>query len=217
MMVLVTNIPVVNGQLEVKEIFFVLMMCDVHILRLNNEMKDHDIGNTAPRAQRLRDDETLFGYVCSLTILFSRFLIFFSANWMACPIGVSISDGGDGVSFTAAAAAEAAAGAASTGTGFSLEVEVPGGFPEVSLLASEVVMMVSEGMTLVAARRGGEEGQQMRRNLISANKNASGGLVGKQQNERRVEEEGGRRRGGGCLSSKKNHTLRKNGKKMYFV
>ena len=84
----------------------------------------------------------------ALTILFSRFLIFFSANWMACPIGVSISDGGDGVSFgfSLGASFGAAAGAS---TDFSLAVEVPppGGFPEVSLLASEEVMMVSEGMT----------------------------------------------------------------------
>ena len=117
---------------------------------------------------------------CALTILFSRFLIFFSANWMACPIGVSISEGGEGVSFAAAAAAST--------PGFSLEeddVAGPGGFPEVSLVASEVVMMVSEGMTLVAAECGGRRrgSRCSERNLISANKNASGGLVGKQQNE----------------------------------
>ena len=177
MMVLVTNIPVVNRQLEIKDMFFVQMMRDMQLLRLNSEMKGQDIGNTAPRAQRLRDDETL--WICSLTILFSRFLIFFSANWMACPIGVSISEGGEGVSFAAAAAAST--------PGFSLEDVVgPGGFPEaVSLAASEVVMMVSEGMTLVAAVGGGRRrgSRCSERNLISANKNASGGLVGKQQNE----------------------------------
>ena len=77
---------------------------------------------------------------------------------MACPIGVSISEGGEGVSFTA----DAAADAAST-PGFSLEEEVvvgPGGFPEVSLAASEVVMMVSEGMTLVAAGGGRRRGSR---------------------------------------------------------
>ena len=123
---------------------------------------------------------TKLSLVFSLTILFSRFLIFFSANWMACPIGVSISEGGEGVSFAAAST-----------PGFSLEdedvvVAGPGGFPEaVSLAASEVVMMVSEGMTLVAAVGGGRRrgSRCSERNLISANKNASGGLVGKQQNE----------------------------------
>ena len=65
MMVLVTHIPVVNRQLEVKEMLFVQMMRDMQLLRLNSEMKGHDIGNTAPRAQRLRDDETLYGYAHS--------------------------------------------------------------------------------------------------------------------------------------------------------
>ena len=74
---------------------------------------------------------------------------------MACPIGVSISDGGEGVSFTAAGAA---AGASTPG--FSLEVEAPRGFPDVSVAVSEVVMMVSEGMTLVAARRGRRRGSR---------------------------------------------------------
>ena len=119
---------------------------------------------------------------------------------MACPIGVSISEGGEGVSFAAAAAAST--------PGFSLEdedvvVAGPGGFPEaVSLAASEVVMMVSEGMTLVAADCGGRRrgSRCSERNLISANKNASGGLVGKQQNEAES-----RRRGMGDAESQGAH------------
>ena len=113
---------------------------------------------------------------------------------MACPIGVSISEGGEGVSFAAAST-----------PGFSLEeddVVGPGGFPEVSLAASEVVMMVSEGMTLVAAVGGGRRrgSRCSERNLISANKNASGGLVGKQQNEAES-----RRRGVGDAESQGAH------------
>ena len=114
---------------------------------------------------------------------------------MACPIGVSISEGGEGVSFAAAAAAST--------PGFSLEDVGPGGFPEaVSLAASEVVMMVSEGMTLVAADCGGRRrgSRCSERNLISANKNASGGLVGKQQNEAES-----RRRGMGDAESQGAH------------
>ena len=118
---------------------------------------------------------------------------------MACPIGVSISEGGEGVSFAAAAAVST--------PGFSLEdedvVAGPGGFPEaVSLAASEVVMMVSEGMTLVAADCGGRRrgSRCSERNLISANKNASGGLVGKQQNEAES-----RRRGMGDAESQGAH------------
>lgn len=153
-------------------------------------------------------------FFLTLTILFSRFLIFFSANWMACPIGVSISEGGDGVSLasTDLSLASTAAGCCCC---FSLEADLAAaaasGFPEASLLASEVVMMVSEGMTLVS--RSGEGMQQRNlRNLISANKNASDGLVGKQQNDkRRVEEGDGRRRRRGCLLHKKNQIMRKNG------
>ena len=95
---------------------------------------------------------------------------------MACPIGVSISDGGDAVSFIAEAAPSAIV------PGFSLRAAaLPAGFPELSLLVSEVVMVVSEGMTLVATAEGEAMLSAGQGNLIVANKNASGGLVGEQQ------------------------------------